>query len=159
MTEVAEFKCVDTKRFVGVRVFDFRRYGTLFQRYRRSKVWTIPVLQAATSESNLFDLMHKVIDSLPVTGSRKIISATTLFETTSYVDLQEGAENGDYEAWDMVVYHVDIAGQFESSLSPNDKNFDGRAFVPYGSINSTLKTFNEITARFLKAMEKQKCLR
>lgn len=150
-----EEKIVAHEYFVGIRVFDARRFGILLQRYRKSKAWSLPMAQRTDPTQSIMDLMFNVADTIPVTGSRKIISAVTLMESSTTRPLQ----NNEHVKWHMYVYGVRFGGQVELGIPTASSKFDKRVFASYAEMGIKIKPFNELTHRFVHAMEKQTCLR
>jgi hypothetical protein len=146
---------VANEYFVGVRVFDARRFGMLLYKYSKSQAWSLPMIQRTDSSHSMMDLMFQVVDGLPVVGPRKLISAVTLMESTALRPLQ----NDEYVQWNMFVYGVRLVGRIRPHLPKPGSKFDEARFVPFEQMGTKVKPFNEITQRFFRAMEKQTCLR
>ena len=113
-----EKNIVCTSLLVGIRTFDHRRFGMLFQKYRKSGAWSIPALKVEKGQRAPFELMQRVADTIPIAGPRRIIAATTLFATTS--DRLMVSDTNDYHRWEMIVYDVQFEGAVIISLNaPN----------------------------------------
>jgi len=151
-----EEKIVADEYFVAVRVFDARRFGMLFYRYRKSQAWSLPMIQRTDPNHSMMDLMFQVVDGLSVKGDKKIVSATTLMESSALRPLQ----NDEYVRWNMFVYGVRLGGKvIRPRFTKELDRFDDARFVPFDALGTRIKPFNEITQRFFRAMEKQICLR
>lgn len=148
---------IQTDDFVGIRVFDRRRLGMLFQRFKKSGAWTIPIGKRVEPEMDMFKLMMNVCRSIPVKGSRRLIQARTLTEFTIEQAMHSG--DNDYTKWNVIIYHVEFKGEVLDTPPTLDERYDLRKFFAFHELEQKLDARNTITDRFLTALEKQKCLR
>lgn len=142
---------------VAIRTFDHRRFGMLFQKYAASGAWSLPALKVEKGALPTFELMNRVADTIPVAGSRRIISATTLMEMTVDRLLQSGTQ--DYLRWEMLVYDVRFEGAVVATKKKTEIKIARRMFIHPEAVKTRLKVTNEITTRFISALEDNKCLR
>lgn len=162
MTEAAttERNIVSEELFIGARIFDYRRFGTLVYRYRKSKLWTIPVIRKVNPKSTPLNLIMQLAEHMPVQGDRRVTTARTILEISSDRAMQNSET--DFIRWNMVIYHLEYKGDAIATLNPFlQENADEIRFVPGRDILAYFKEdgVNEITYRFAKALEKQECLR
>lgn len=137
---------------VALRIFDGRRFGMLFQRYRRSKVWTLPCRTLSSTHKNELDLVLELFEEIPKKNS-EFISAVTLFENSENLT---GVDNEE-TVLNSLVYDVTMSGKVLLTSLPY--NIDRQRFVPYARLDVDLPSVNHITSRFIRAMRKQECLR
>ncbi len=167
MTEAAtteiERNIVQYAKYVGIRVFDYRRWGILMRKYRRSGVWSIPVMQLEGPMTPLF-AATRLANQLSVQvsgkpGDRTVVAARTLIEYTTYMPMQ--SSETDFTQWDMIVYDLELKGDVLARLTPRLRDlFTETRFWPMkGLIDLKGKAcFNEITYQLLRASEKHTCL-
>lgn len=139
----------DGTKLFALRVLNKTRSCVLLKKFNNN-VWTFPVLEMDYDE----DPMERIGEILEQVGQAydfEFVSAVSM------VEYMQEDENGNEQH--SIIYDLQYKGKVLSGLTAADTTYTLSKWVPKASLELGNKTLNYPTDAFVKAAEKETCLR
>jgi len=145
--------------FLSLRIFNPTRSTLLIRRFKRTQVWSIPVIEMEPADDDPMNHLDECMERLVLSKTFNLIAALPII-TLDEEDQIWNEKLRDYlpKVFRSVIYDIQYEGHIRRGV-PTDHmgSYDMFRWVTPISLNSMVK-LNRPTAALGKLMEKESCL-
>lgn len=144
--------------FLALRVFDQPREKILIRRFKRTQVWSIPVIEIKPVDDDPMNHIEKALNEVKVRPSFKMVAAIPIITMDEEDQIwNEGVRDYLPKIFRSVIYELQYEGFVCHSLPASLTNYDMMRWVDPGHLKNMSK-LNRPTDILSKMMEKETCL-